>query len=144
VLLLRRGREGWVVSARGRVLRQVTSTRLSSLPRLWVPRTASVSVGAMLAPRDGAAAAVALAPVGRTAFRGQIRFVRVGDRELTFVLRSGLEVRLGDGGDVRLKLAIARRILAALGAEAAGGYVDVSVPERPVVAVANPQVEGRG
>ena len=50
------------------------------------------------------------------------------------MLRSGLEVRLGDVDDLRLKLAIARRILAMLGPTATtAGYLDVSVPERPVV-----------
>ena len=47
VLLLRRGKEGWVVSARGRVLRKVENTRLSSLPRVWIagrtPRSRSTS-----------------------------------------------------------------------------------------------------
>jgi cell division protein FtsQ len=142
VLLLRSGRDGWVVSARGRVLRKVRNTRLSSLPRLWVPRTTRVAVGATLAPEDGAAAAAALAPVAGTHFPGHIRFVRAGADELTFVLRSRLEVRLGDAGDLRLKLAIARRLLAAVGADAVAGYVDLSVPQRPVVATVQPQVEG--
>ena len=49
--------------------------------------------------------------------------------------RLGLELRLGDTGDLRLKLAIARRILRAAGAATDGaGYLDVSVPERPVLA----------
>ena len=48
------------------------------------------------------------------------------------MLGGGLELRLGDGGDLRLKLAIARRILRRTGAASAGGgYLDVSVPERP-------------
>jgi cell division protein FtsQ len=144
VLLLRRGRDGWVISARGRVLRQVRNTRLSSLPRLWVARSGPITIGATLDAADGGAAAVALAPVAATGFPARIRFVRAGDRELTFVLASGLDLRLGDGGDIRLKLAIARRILAALGPGAAGGYIDVSVPERPVVATRDSQVEGTG
>jgi len=56
------------------------------------------------------------------------------------VLRSGLELRLGDASDLKLKLAIARRVLAAVGG-GRGSYVDVSVPERPVAST-NPQVEG--
>ena len=54
-----------------------------------------------------------------------------------FVLRSGLQVRLGDAGDLRLKLVVARRILAATGRRISDGYVDVSVPERPVVGPVN-------
>jgi hypothetical protein len=59
-----------------------------------------------------------------------------------FHLRSGLELRLGDPTDVRLKLAIARRALAALPTGAT--YVDVSVPERPVAGMDNPQLSSRG
>ncbi|HLM35183.1 MAG TPA: FtsQ-type POTRA domain-containing protein, partial [Gaiellaceae bacterium] len=47
VLLLRRGKVGWVVSARGRVMRSVTNTRTSSLPRMWVPPRTKVVVGSM-------------------------------------------------------------------------------------------------
>ena len=50
------------------------------------------------------------------------------------MLGAGLEMRLGDAGDLRLKLAVARRILHADGAAGtAHGYLDVSVPERPVL-----------
>jgi hypothetical protein len=58
------------------------------------------------------------------------------------VLGGGLDVRLGDQGDLKLKLAIARRILRATAAATAGsGYLDVSVPERPVLFL-NSQVVG--
>jgi hypothetical protein len=51
-------------------------------------------------------------------------------------------VRLGDATDLRLKLAIARRILRQTGAATAGdGYVDVSVPERPVLSTKS-QLQG--
>ena len=132
VLLLRRGNEGWVVSARGRVLSKVRNTRLSSLPRTWVPLTTPISVGELLGPWQGGRAAAALASV-RPPISGRVRFVQVGKAELTLVLRTGLELRLGGIDDVRLKLAIARRILAVIGPTTGGGYVDVSVPERPVV-----------
>ena len=68
--------------------------------------------------------------------------MRATDKELTLVLRSGLELRLGDAGDLRLKLAVARRILLLQGAETSADYIDVSVPERPVVGGLNTQVEG--
>jgi hypothetical protein len=57
------------------------------------------------------------------------------------VLRSGIELRLGDASDLKLKLAIARRVLSRLAPAGHGAYVDVSVPERPV-ALVNPPVEG--
>ena len=120
VLLLRRGRDSWVVSTRGRVLRPVKHPGLSSLPRVWVPRDTAVAVGSLLPPTDGRLAAAALAAV-RPPLAGRIGLVRADDRELTFVLRSGLEIRFGDRQDLRLKLAIAPRILATVAAAATSG-----------------------
>ena len=58
------------------------------------------------------------------------------------MLSSGFQVRLGDAGDIRLKLAIARRVVRAAGVGATTvGYLDVSVPERPVLNL-NSQVTG--
>jgi hypothetical protein len=75
-------------------------------------------------------------------FPAHISTASVVHGELIFRLRSGLELRLGDPTDVRLKLAIARRALGRLPAGAA--YVDVSVPERPVAGTDNPQLSSRG
>jgi cell division protein FtsQ len=141
VLLLRRGKEGWVVSARGRVMRRVTNTRVSSLPRMWVPPGTKVVVGSMLDARSGGLASSIFGPLGAAQFPAHVQFVRGGAKELTLVLRSRMEVRLGGTEDLRLKLAIARRILLAVGAQP-GGYVDVSVPERPVVRSPESQVVG--
>jgi hypothetical protein len=57
---------------------------------------------------------------------------------LTLVLGSGTEIRLGDSGDLRLKLAIVKQLLPVTGG---ARYLDLSVPERPV-ANFNPQVGG--
>jgi hypothetical protein len=97
-----------------------------------VTRDVHVTVGeALPAPMD--AAATALAPLQGAPLPGGVRLVR-GGKELTLVLGSGFEVRLGDHGDLQLKLAIARRILRTTTAAAtAGDYLDVSVPERPVL-----------
>ena len=67
-----------------------------------------------------------------THFPGQVRMVRVREHDLTFLLGSGIELRLGDLNAVPLKLAVAARVLPVL--RRAGGYLylDVSVPERPV------------
>ena len=144
VLLLRRGSEGWVVSERGRVLRPVRNVRVSSLPRAWVPKDTPVKTGEMLAPERGGLAATVLVPIRGSSFPARVRSVRAGGAELTLMLRSGVEIRLGDGGDLRLKLAVARRILVLQGADPAAVYIDVSVPERPVVGPANSRVEGEG
>ena len=60
---------------------------------------------------------------------GRVRSTLPSD-ELTLILRSGLEVRLGDATDVPLKLAVAAKVLPLVAADTR--YVDVSVPERPV------------
>ena len=84
----------------------------------------------------------AIASFSRRSALSPSRTVETHGTEIAFVLRSGLQVRLGDKADLRLKLAIARRILAVLGGSATSGYVDVSVPERPVVGSTNSQVAG--
>jgi cell division septal protein FtsQ len=133
VLILRRGSEGWLVSARGRVLRRLRNAHISSLPRTWVRGDATIAVGETLAPDEGGLAAAVLAPAAGSRLFGRVQTVRVGESELALRLRSGIEIRLGDIGDLRLKLAIARRILATLTANDGLAYIDVSVPERPVV-----------
>jgi len=134
VLVVRQGRNAFLVSATGRVLRTLPHPRLSALPRLWVTKDVQVAVGRTLPAEQGAAAA-ALAPLRGASLPGGVKGVQAGDHALTLTLGGGLELRLGDAGDLRLKLAIARRILRMTGAATAGGgYLDVSVPERPVLA----------
>jgi cell division protein FtsQ len=141
VLVVRRGAGAFLVAASGRVLRPLAHPLLSHLPRLWLTKDVAVRVGDPLPP-GAAAAATALAPLEGAPLPGAVKLVRGGAKELTLVLGGGLEVRLGDAGDLRLKLAIARRILRTTGAAAAGqGYLDVSVPERPVLS-SNSQVGG--
>lgn len=141
VAVLRRGADSWLVSARGRVLQTLPRHSRLDLPRIWVPHTASVGVGATLGNDDGGRDARALAPLALVRFPEHVASVDATDDQLTFVLRSGLALRLGDSGDLRLKLAIARRVLPMLGSPGPGAYLDVSVPQRPV-ADPNPQVGG--
>jgi hypothetical protein len=141
VLVLRQGTDAYLVSASGRVLRTLTHPRRSRLPRLWVPNGAEhPRVGNWL-PAAATAAAVTSARLGAAPLPGVVKTVVSDGRQLTLVLGTGFEVRLGDVGDLRLKLAIARRILLLTAAAAGSGYVDVSVPERPVLST-NPQVQG--
>jgi cell division septal protein FtsQ len=146
ILLLRRGRnDTWLISARARVMRRLRTPKLSSLPRVWIPARTSVTLGETLGAKEGGLAAAALAPLSRGTFPTSVRTVRQAGSELTLVLRSGLEVRLGGLGDLRLKLAIARRILHAVHADGTStGYLDVSVPERPVIAGSNSQLSTGG
>jgi cell division septal protein FtsQ len=135
VLVVRQvpGRAAFLVAGSGRVIRTLPHSRLSHLPRLWVTKQIDVQVGSGL-PSQLAAAATALAPLQGAALPGGVSSVRVGKDELTLTLGGGLQVRLGDTGDLRLKLAIARRILGQTGAALGGtGYLDVSAPLRPVL-----------
>ena len=76
-----------------------------------------------------ASRAVHVLAAARTAGFGE-RIVAVrASGELTFVLGSGLEVRFGDASGLAAKVAVARTILPEAGPV---GYLDVSVPERPV------------
>ena len=52
-------------------------------------------------------------------------------------LRSGVELLLGNGSDVRLKVAVAARVLAIL--PPGSSYLDVSSPGRPVSGIGSPQ-----
>ncbi|HKP19571.1 MAG TPA: FtsQ-type POTRA domain-containing protein [Gaiellaceae bacterium] len=136
VAVLRQGPDGWLVSASARVLQKLDRP-YPSLPRIWVPRSVDVSVNSTLGGL-GAQGVAALAPLRPLKVAAEVREVRPGDGALTLVLGSGTELRLGNAGDLRLKLAIAKTLLPlAVGAR----YVDVSVPERPVAGY-NPQVEG--
>jgi cell division protein FtsQ len=141
VLRLVPGTDSYLVAASGRVIRKLAHPRLSGLPRLWVKKSGQVVVGERLGAVP-AAAASALSLLHGAPLPGGVHVVIIGKTELTLVLGGGLELRLGDGGDLRLKLAIARRILRQTGgASTGGGYLDVSVPERPVLS-ANTQVGG--
>jgi cell division protein FtsQ len=144
VLVLHAGKSAWLVSARARVLREILHPRLSSLPKAWVPAKTNIAVGATLPLSGGGLAAAALAPVAGSGLNAHIRMVDTTKNELSFELTNGLQVRFGDTGDLRLKLAIAGRILHTIGLQSGDAYIDVSVPERPVVGTANSQVASTG
>jgi len=141
VLVVRQRASAYLISATGRVLRPLIHVRRSRLPRLYVSHDVHVTVGERL-PATAAAAAAVLAPLSGQPLPLPVRFVSSGPDGVTLRLAGGLEIRMGDGGDVRLKLAIASRILRSTGAATAGGgYLDVSVPERPVLSTKS-QVAG--
>jgi cell division protein FtsQ len=137
VAVIRQGAKSWLASARGRVMALLAPHAAPDLPRVWVPRTTAVAVGGFLPARHAAAVARSLALARR--FPAHIVLGALQRDGLVLRLRSGLEVRLGDATDIRLKLAIAARALRTLPTGA--HYIDVSVPGRPV-AGNNPQVSG--
>ncbi len=128
VAVARQGGAAWLVAASGRVIAPLDRGEGQGLPRIWLKRNVVLAAGTSLtgAPRRAAAAVAPLAG----AKLPRVASVRSSELELTLVLRSGTEVRLGDGYERLLKLTIAREILPSLAGSA--GYVDVSVPARPV------------
>jgi len=137
VAVLRRGAESWLASARGRVMGTLPKGARLGLPRVWLGRGGALAAGDMLAG-DPAAAVRAVAPLSGSSLALGVRSVRATHSELTLVLRSGLEVRLGDGTQLPLKLAVTAAVVPKLGADTA--YLDVAVPERPVAGIdSNPQ-----
>ncbi len=140
LLVLRRGEESWLVSARARVVRPLERGALPMLPRIWVPRAVEVAAGDTLA--DGAARrAVRVLVLARAGLPARVRSVRLDGAETTLILRSGIEVRLGREHDLQLKLAVAGEVLRRVPDGTA--YLDVAVPDRPVAGSAEtqPQVE---
>ena len=143
VAVLRHGADSWLASARGRVISAVARGSLQSLPRVWLPATSTVRVGAILSDPAGALATHALRSFRGIGLGQRITFVKVTDGRLVAGLRGGLELRFGPPVELGLKLAVARAILPTLAAPSAGGprYLDLAVPERPVAGT-DPQVEG--
>ncbi len=129
VAVLRQGADAWLVSARGRVMAALARGSHLELPRLWLPKGAPVALGGT-APVELAPMLQAVRPLARVGLGARVRSVRASAAELTLVLRGGLEIRLGDARDARLKLAVAARVLPLVPAGAR--YLDVSVPGRPV------------
>jgi cell division septal protein FtsQ len=137
VAVVRRGDENWLVSAKGRVLRPLERRLRRPLPVVWLPRTVDPHVGSILGAAEPARAIRTVAAI-RAAAPGlspRVWYVKTGaGGTATAVLDDHFEIRLGSTSDLPLKLAVSRRVLATLRREGGvAAYLDVSVPERPVV-----------
>jgi cell division protein FtsQ len=132
VAIARRGAKAWLVAASTRTIAAVPLGKHPELPRIWLAHSAEPEVGASLTDRFGLRAIRALALARRVGFRGRVRMVRVRERDLTFLLGSGLELRLGALRAIPLKLAIAEKVVPGLLSQGGYRYLDVSVPARPV------------
>lgn len=140
VAVLRQGSSSWLAAAGGRVVAELDKGARPALPRVWLKRDVDVRVGEWLrGPPQRAVAAVA--PLVGNPLPASVNSVLVGRDGLTLELRSGVDLRLGDASDLAVKLEVARRVLPQLGD--LDGYLDVSVPERPVAgeATLDSQVE---
>lgn len=139
VAVLRQGASSWLVAAHGRVLTELEKGAHARLPRIWLKRGLTVVVGEAVRglPRR---AVTAVAPLAARPLPFAVNSVLAAPTEVTLQLRSGLELRLGDATDLLLKLEVARRVLPSLAG--AKGYLDVSLPARPVAGEdLNSQVE---
>jgi cell division protein FtsQ len=126
--VLRRGPDSWLVSIRGRVMEHLPPLAARALPRIWVSGRTPVTIGAELV---GAGARLTARAVGLAgAFARRVSTASYTAGALVFHLRSGLDLVLGNGSDVRLKVAVAERTLAAV--PTGSTFLDVSVPGRPV------------
>ncbi|MBA2461828.1 MAG: FtsQ-type POTRA domain-containing protein [Actinobacteria bacterium] len=129
VAVLRQGKASWLVAASGRVITSLDRGDRKRLLRIWLKSDVEVRVGQRVAGELREAVRV-VAPLVRAPLPARVASLRYGETELTLVLRSGAEVRLGDHSDRVLKLELARQILPSLQPDTR--YLDVSVPERPV------------
>lgn len=132
--VLRSGPASWLVSTRGRVIERLPARSIPNLPRVWVSSRTPVRLGAELAAAGSATAARAVGLAG--SFASRVGSASDLDGVLVFHLRSGLTLVLGDGGDVKLKLAVAERALSVL--PPGSTFLDVSIPGRPVSGVGSP------
>jgi cell division septal protein FtsQ len=140
--VLRSGDQGWLVSEHGAILKQLRRPFTRELPRIWVSReTIRHGRAALPATVDVALRGLSAARASRSALLPEIRQVRAVAGELTFVLRSHVELRLGNARDVALKLAVADRVLATLSPEERlrVRYLDLALPSRPVTGT-NPRL----
>jgi cell division septal protein FtsQ len=133
VAVLRRGSQAWIVTERGRVLESVSNPRESGLPRIWDANAPVPSAGDVLTADEALRPARLLGGVlsaDSNLFR-HVSEARYVDGDLSLVLASGIEIRLGGADELALQLAVAQRVLDTTGPGVQ--YVDVSVPERAVV-----------
>jgi cell division protein FtsQ len=141
--VVRSGPNAWLVSDHGAILRRLSRPFPRRLPRLWLSADDAPTVRSAIVPSRVVAALAGLAEARRvgSSLLPNVRTVRAVAGELTFVLRSGVQLRFGEARDVALKLAVASRVLQALSAEerARVSYLDLTLPSRPVTGT-NPQL----
>lgn len=129
VAVLRQGSSAWLVADRGRVVAELGRNVRPGLPRIWLKRDVDIRLGERVSGLQLRAVST-VAPLRAKPLPVAIASVIATREELTLVLRTGLELRLGDSSDLPVKLEVARRVLPRVAGSR--GYLDLSVPERPV------------
>lgn len=131
--VVRQGDDAWIVSERGRVIREVEKGSSPRRPQISAGEQARLSLGEIV-EEDGVRLALDALRRVPDAFPMRIESARADEHEVTFVLAGGAELRLGARESLGLKLAVAGRVLRTISSAERQelGYLDVTVPERPV------------
>ena len=140
VAVLRQGSSSWLAAAGGRVVAELDRGARPGLPRIWLKRDVDVRVGERCGgPQRRAVAAVAPLVEAPLPVRGRLgrRRPRRADARAPLRARAPARRRLGPAPSSSRSRAASCR-----SSRDARGYLDVSVPERPVAGeTLNSQVE---
>jgi cell division protein FtsQ len=140
VAVLRQGSSSWLAAGSGRIVAELDRGTHPGLPRIWLKQDLDVRLGESVGGIQLRALA-AVAPLVSKPLPLAVASAVATQEELKLLLRTGLELRLGDSRDLAVKLEVARRVIPLL-EDGSGDYLDVSVPDRPVAgATLNSQVE---
>jgi cell division septal protein FtsQ len=131
--VLRSGPDAWLVSARGRVIRRAPPEKPGERPRIRLPGRFTLSPGQRITDRSTTLALRVVAAVPPD-FPARIHSVHAREGQVTIVLADDVELRLGEGTAIALKLAVAAKVLHAFKGEerASLAYLDLTVPDRLV------------
>ena len=113
-------------------------------PLVWTASEPDLAPGAVVESENVLLALQALRRLPR-GLPERVDTARASNGEITVVLESGMEIRLGGAHQLALKLAVAARVLGTMTAADRAGlaYLDVSVPEKVVGgSTLNSQLEG--
>ena len=129
----RNGPDAWLVAESGRVIAALRPSARAGLPRIRVDLARRPVPGGRLATADAALAIHALAALPPR-FPVRVLYAGVVDGAVTLVIADRFEIRLGDGRELRAKLAAAAAVLRSLPAaeRATLGYLDAALPGRVV------------
>jgi hypothetical protein len=115
-------------------MERLSASAVPRLPRIWISTRTPVRTGAEPTAAGAAPTAHAVGLAG--AFAARVDSASLTNGTLVFHLRSGVALLLGDGADIKLKVAVAARELAIL--PTGSTFLDVSSPGRPVSGIGSP------
>ncbi|MDQ4082478.1 MAG: FtsQ-type POTRA domain-containing protein [Actinomycetota bacterium] len=136
--VVRAGGGAWVVGESGRVMEGADPRGRRKLPRIRVAAAGRVEGGEVAGDRRVRELLAVLRALPES-FPVRVLSARAAAGQVTLVLGGWVELRLGDARAVDEKLRAAASVLKALSGEERRslGYLDVTLPERPVAAGKN-------